>query len=189
MKNPSVTKEDMTLVKVAFCRILGTLFCYGYDIVVSSDLARDALTHSAVFFRLRDPRRDVFPVHYYSHKFICVAPFGIDSILLINIPKVAVEPLLKVSQNHLILYSYDYIHTYLLSGTLLRLHRIDRGKIVSQSLLKIYILKNYWNFLYYTILKMLFFRQVLKPRKLRIRVFCFKVRSHSINFCTSKKES
>ena len=138
MKNPSVTKEDMTLVKVAFCRILGTLFCYGYDIVVSSDLARDALTHSAVFFRLRDPRRDVFPVHYYSHKFICVAPFGIDSILLINIPKVAVEPLLKVSQNHLILYSYDYIHTYLLSGTLLRLHRIDRGKIVSQSLLKIY---------------------------------------------------
>ena len=95
-KCPCVSKEDMTLIKVAFCRVLGTLFCYGYDIVVSSDLARDSMTHSAVFFRLRDPRRDLFPVHYYSHKFICVAPYGIDSILLINIPKVAVEPILKV---------------------------------------------------------------------------------------------
>ena len=93
---PSVSKEDMTLIKVAFCRILGTLFCYGYDMVIGSDLARDTLTHSAVFFRLRDPRRDLFPVHYYSHKFICVAPYGIDSILLINIPKVAVDPILKV---------------------------------------------------------------------------------------------
>ena len=96
MKTPSVSKEDMTLIKVAFCRILGTLFCYGYDMVIGSDLARDTLTHSAVFFRLRDPRRDLFPVHYYSHKFICVAPYGIDSILLINIPKVAVDPILKV---------------------------------------------------------------------------------------------
>lgn len=92
----SVSKEDMTLIKVAFCRILGSLFCYGYDVVVSSDLARDSMTHSSVFFRLRDPRRDLFPVHYYSHKFICVAPYGIDSILLINIPKVTVEPILKV---------------------------------------------------------------------------------------------
>jgi hypothetical protein len=98
-KNPGVTKEDMTLIKVAFCRILGTLFCYGYDVVVSSDLARDAQTHSSVFFRLRDPRRDLFPVHYYSHKFICIAPHGNDSILLINIPKVTVEPILKVRIN------------------------------------------------------------------------------------------
>lgn len=96
MKCPAVTKEDMTLIKVAFCRVLGTLFCYGYDVVVSSDLARDALAHSTVFFRLRDPRRDILPAHYYSHKFICVAPYGIDSILLINIPKVTIEPILKV---------------------------------------------------------------------------------------------
>ena len=96
MKCPNVSKEDMTLIKVAFCRVLGTLFYYGYDIVVSSDLARDSMTQSALFFRLRDPRRDFVPTHYYSHKFICVAPYGIDSILLINIPKVTVEPILKV---------------------------------------------------------------------------------------------
>ena len=107
---PSVSKEDMTLIKVAFCRILGTLFCYGYDMVIGSDLARDTLTHSAVFFRLRDPRRDLFPVHYYSHKFICVAPYGIDSILLINIPKVAVDPILKVrtTELHIQLYKIQF---------------------------------------------------------------------------------
>jgi hypothetical protein len=63
-----MTKEDMTLIKVAFCRVLGTLFCYGYDVVIASDLSRDATAHSTVFFRLRDPRHDHLPLHYYSHK-------------------------------------------------------------------------------------------------------------------------
>ena len=92
---PSAAKEDMTLIKVVFCRILGALFCYGYDAVTSTDLARDLLTHSVVFFRLRDPH-DFLPLHYYSHKFICVAPHGSDSLLLINVPKVAVDPIIKV---------------------------------------------------------------------------------------------
>ncbi len=98
---PAATKEDMTLIKVVFCRILGALFCYGYDAVTSTDLARDLLTHSVVFFRLRDPR-DYLPLHYYSHKFICVAPHGNDSLLLINVPKVAVDPILKVSYHFVI---------------------------------------------------------------------------------------
>ncbi len=92
---PPAAKEDMTLIKVVFCRILGALFCYGYDAVTSTDLARDLLTHSVIFFRLRDPH-DHLPLHYYSHKFICVAPYGCDSLLLINVPKVAVDPILKV---------------------------------------------------------------------------------------------
>jgi hypothetical protein len=92
----NVSREDATLINVAFCRILGTLFCYGYDVVVSSDLARDSHSHTTVFFRLRDPQHDYLPLHYYSHKFICIAPYSNDSILLINIPKVAVEPILKV---------------------------------------------------------------------------------------------
>ena len=48
--------------------MLGTLFCYGYDVVIASDLSRDATAHSTVFFRLRDPRHDYLPLHYYSHK-------------------------------------------------------------------------------------------------------------------------
>ena len=79
-----------------FCRILGALFCYGYDLVAATDLARDLQTHSTVFFRLRDPHRDYVTLHCHSHKFICVAPHGQDSLLLINVPKVAVEPILKV---------------------------------------------------------------------------------------------
>ena len=55
-------------LQVAFCRVLGTLFCYGYDVVIASDLSRDATAHSTVFFRLRDPRHDYLPLHYYSHK-------------------------------------------------------------------------------------------------------------------------
>ena len=82
--------------KIWCSRILGTLFCYGYDLVVSSDLARDCQSHTTLFFRLRDPQHDYLPLHYYSHKFICIAPYANDSILLINIPKVAVEPILKV---------------------------------------------------------------------------------------------
>ena len=88
----------MTLIKVAFCRVLGTLFCYGYDTVVASDLNRDCIAQTTVFFKLRDPTVDYIPLHYYSHKFICIAPYSTDSILLINIPKVAVEPILKVSK-------------------------------------------------------------------------------------------
>ena len=94
---PLPSKEDMTLVKVAFCRVLGTLFCYGYDVVVASDLSRDSSAHTTVFFRLRDPRIDYMPLHYYSHKFICIAPYSTDSILLINVPKTTLEPMLKVS--------------------------------------------------------------------------------------------
>ena len=82
--------------KIWCSRILGTLFCYGYDLVVSSDLARDCQSHTTLFFRLRDPQHDYLPLHYYSHKFICIAPYAHDRILLINIPKVAVEPILKV---------------------------------------------------------------------------------------------
>ena len=47
----------MTLIKVVFCRLLGALFCYGYDLVTSTDVARDCLTHCSAFFRLRDPHR------------------------------------------------------------------------------------------------------------------------------------
>jgi len=64
--------------------------------VTSTDVARDLLTHSAIFFRARDPRRDALPLQQQSHKFICVAPHSADTLLLINVPKVAVEPILKV---------------------------------------------------------------------------------------------
>ena len=106
--NESASKEDMTLIKVVFCRILGALFCYGYDAVTSTDLARDCLTHSTVFFKLREPS-DYLPLHYYSHKFICVAPYGSDTMLLINVPKVAVEPILKVSTTFRLVYFCIYI--------------------------------------------------------------------------------
>ena len=56
--------------------MLGTLFCYGYDVVVGSDLSRDSSAHTTVFFKLRDPRIDYMPLHYYSHKFICIAPYS-----------------------------------------------------------------------------------------------------------------
>lgn len=95
-----VSKEDMTLIKVVFCRILGALFCYGYDVVTATDLARDLNTHTTVFFRLRDPHHDYLPQHYYSHKFICIAPYANDSILLINVPKSAVEDIIKVGREH-----------------------------------------------------------------------------------------
>ena len=82
--------------QVVFCRILGALFCYGYDVVTSTDVARDCLTHCAAFFRLREPQEN-WKLHAYSHKFICVAPYGADQLLLVNIPKVAVEEIYKVS--------------------------------------------------------------------------------------------
>ena len=110
----SSSKEDMTVIKVVFCRILGALFCYGYDVVTATDLARDLQTHSTIFFKLRDPH-DYVPLHYFSHKFICIAPYSTDSILLINIPKVAVEQILKVRrsfpsfslENILILFGFE----------------------------------------------------------------------------------
>ena len=30
---------------------------------------------------------DLLATHYYSHKFVCVAPYSTDTLLLINIPK------------------------------------------------------------------------------------------------------
>lgn len=95
------SKEDMTLIKVVFCRIFGALFCYGYDVVTASDLARDLQTHSTIFFKLRDPH-DYMPLHCFSHKFICIAPYSTDSILLINVPKVAVEQIIKVRDHEII---------------------------------------------------------------------------------------
>ncbi len=95
------SKEDMTVIKVVFCRILGALHCYGYEAVAATDLARDLRTHTTVFFRLRNNAAS-YAMNYASgygegsHKFICVAPYGTDSVLLINVPKVAVEPILKV---------------------------------------------------------------------------------------------
>lgn len=34
--------------------------------------------------------------HYYSHKFVCVAPYSTDTLLLINIPKTMLEKVIKV---------------------------------------------------------------------------------------------
>lgn len=92
----NLAKEDVVLIKVAVCRLLGAFFCRGYDVLVSSDLSRDLRTHSFIFFKLRDSPHDLL-AHNHSHKFICVAPFANDSILLINVPKVAVEPIIKAS--------------------------------------------------------------------------------------------
>ena len=91
-------------LQVVFCRILGALFCYGYDVVTSTDVARDCLTHCAAFFRLREPQEN-WKLHAYSHKFICVAPYGADQLLLVNIPKVAVEEIYKVSRQGAFTYN------------------------------------------------------------------------------------
>jgi hypothetical protein len=47
--------------------------------------------------KLRDPVVDVVASHYYSHKFVCVAPYSTDTLLLINIPKTMLEKVIKVS--------------------------------------------------------------------------------------------
>ena len=39
---------------------------------------------------------DVVATHYYSHKFVCVAPYSTDTLLLINIPKTMLEKVIKV---------------------------------------------------------------------------------------------
>ena len=67
-----------------------------YDVVISSDVARTR-TNGCIFFKLRDPSVDVLPTHYYSHKFVCVAPYNTDTLLLINIPKTMLEKVIKVS--------------------------------------------------------------------------------------------
>ena len=69
-----------------------------YDVVVSSDVARTK-TNGCIFFKLRDPSIDVLPSHYYSHKFVCVAPYNTDTLLLINIPKTMLEKVIKVGNN------------------------------------------------------------------------------------------
>ena len=62
---------------------------------MSSDVARTK-TNGCIFFKLRDPSIDVLPSHYYSHKFVCVAPYNTDTLLLINIPKTMLEKVIKV---------------------------------------------------------------------------------------------
>jgi hypothetical protein len=66
-----------------------------YDVLICSDLARTR-TNGTVFFKLRDPVLDVVASHYYSHKFVCVAPYSTDTLLLINIPKTMLEKVIKV---------------------------------------------------------------------------------------------
>ena len=63
--------------------------------VVCSDLARTK-TNGTMFLKLRDPGVDVVATHYYSHKFVCVAPYSTDTLLLINIPKTMLEKVIKV---------------------------------------------------------------------------------------------
>ncbi|CAB4057449.1 unnamed protein product [Lepeophtheirus salmonis] len=94
-KEGDISKEDMTIIKVAFCRIFGALFCFGYDMVISTNLAREG-THSTIFFKLRDSQDYFYSLNYLSHKFICIAPHSTESIILINIPKVSVEEILKI---------------------------------------------------------------------------------------------
>ena len=45
---------------------------------------------------------DLLATHYYSHKFVCVAPYSTDTLLLINIPKTMLEKVIKVTLNILI---------------------------------------------------------------------------------------
>ena len=64
--------------------------------VVCSDVARTR-TNGTIFLKQRDPAVDLAATHYYSHKFVCVAPYTTDSLLLINIPKTMLEKVIKVS--------------------------------------------------------------------------------------------
>ena len=74
--------------------------------MVSSDVARTK-TNGCIFFKLRDPSIDVLPSHYYSHKFVCVAPYNTDTLLLINIPKTMLEKVIKVGNE--IFYNFENI--------------------------------------------------------------------------------
>lgn len=130
-----VSKEDMTLIKVVFCRVLGALHCYGYDVLAASDLARDLQTHSTLFFRLRNPRLDFVPQNYYSHKFICVAPYANDSLLLINVPKTAVEDIIKVRHKAKLLsmYKESVLGEMLVQGAQKRSAKNETFKFVPRS--------------------------------------------------------
>ena len=85
-----------------------------YDVVIASDVARTR-TNGCIFFKLRDPNVDVLPSHYYSHKFVCVAPYNTDTLLLINIPKTMLEKVIKVRTN---LREVDMLETALQIQTL-----------------------------------------------------------------------
>ena len=63
---------------------------------ICSDVTRTR-TNGTIFMKLRDPSIDLVAVHYYSHKFVCVAPYSTDTLLLINIPKVMLERVIKVT--------------------------------------------------------------------------------------------
>ena len=82
------------------------VFVCSYDVVVSSDVARTR-TNGCIFFKLRDPAVDVLPTHYYSHKFVCVAPYNTDTLLLINIPKTMLEKVIKVRKLEIYSFIYD----------------------------------------------------------------------------------
>ena len=68
-----------------------------YDVVICSDVARTR-TNGTLFLKLRDPVVDLVATHYYSHKFVCVAPYSSDTLLLINIPKTMLEKVIKVQE-------------------------------------------------------------------------------------------
>ena len=98
----SVILSKFVLRLVFWCinKTLWTLhmFYCRYDVVIASDVARTR-TNGCIFFKLRDPSVDVLPSHYYSHKFVCVAPYSTDTLLLINIPKTMLEKVIKVGKN------------------------------------------------------------------------------------------
>ena len=62
-----------------------------------SDVSRTR-SNGTIFLKIRDPVVDVIATHYYSHKFVCVAPYSTDTLLLINIPKTMLEKVIKVSE-------------------------------------------------------------------------------------------
>ena len=50
---------------------------------------------------------DLLATHYYSHKFVCVAPYSTDTLLLINIPKTMLEKVIKVMMMMVMMTEYD----------------------------------------------------------------------------------
>ena len=72
---------------------------------------------------------DVLPTHYYSHKFVCVAPYNTDTLLLINIPKTMLEKVIKVSS----IQSYQLsIHYFPSSETIKKKSAFKEKKIFLQ---------------------------------------------------------
>ena len=91
--------------------------CFRYDVVISSDVARTR-TNGCIFFKLRDPSVDLLPTHYYSHKFVCVAPYNTDTLLLINIPKTMLEKVIKVRQFCRTYYNVVIVRLFSCAATL-----------------------------------------------------------------------